>query len=421
MSIWAVSGAAGYGKTYRLTQRLEHELLAQPLAPGQSVLALTFMHGARQRLDQRLRELPALKGRFDCVTVDGFARTLRERWRTLGASIGQPMVNAVDFDLQCKLAADLLDREFVGSWVRAGHPIIILDEAQDLDADRLRLLAALCSRASVLVAFDDFQCLDSGLRPSPVAKWLPMVCEVEVLQKPQRTAVPALLNAASSIRAGEAPMEGTGFKMAGCLGANQAAALLASTLQFPSQARSIAVITPALVGGYAKGLIEMVCTKPCGSKKYGPFPIVWESSESSAMGQVEALDIAESTSPGELLAVLAPVSQSGLGSSLERWVRRQRDVLGREQIERLEVFDMARRLVALQRAHTHRSDLGRRAMTVHQAKNREFDGVVVLWPHTVGGDEEAKRRLLYNAVTRARKWCKVITQGEGALNKVPFR
>lgn len=59
-------------------------------------------------------------------------------------------------------------------------------------------------------------------------------------------------------------------------------------------------------------------------------------------------------------------------------------------------------------------------MTVHQAKNREFDGVIVLWPHTVGGDAEAKRRLLYNAVTRAKLWCKVITQGEAALKKAPF-
>lgn len=422
MSVWAVSGAAGYGKTYRLMQRLEHELMAHPLAPGQSVLALTFMHGARQRLDQRLRALPSLKGRFDCMTVDGFARTLRERWRTLGASIGQPLANAVDdFDLQCKLAADLLSRDVVGGWVCTGYPVIILDEAQDLDARRLRLLAELCSRATVLVAFDDFQCLDPELRPSPVAKWLPTVCEVELLQKPKRTAVPTLLSAASSIRAGEPPKEGSGFKLVGCPSTNQAAAFLATTLQFPGQAKSIAVITPARVGGYAKELVEKVCTKPCGSKKYGPFHIAWECGTSSSMDEIEALDIAGNSSPDELLAVLASVSQSNLGASLERWVRRQRDVLGRGKIERMEVLDRARRQLALQRARTHRSDLGRRAMTVHQAKNREFDGVVVLWPYTVGGDEDAKRRLLYNAVTRARKWCKVITQGEDALKKAPFR
>jgi hypothetical protein len=421
MSVWAVSGAAGYGKTYRLMQRLEQELAAHPIGPEQSVLALTFMHGARQRLDQRLRELGSLKGRFSCMTVDGFSRTLRERWRTLGTSLGQPAVSSVDnFDTQCSLAADLLSRRVVSDWVGAGHPIIILDEAQDLDGERLRLLTTLCSCATVLVAFDDFQCLNMALRPSPVAKWLPTVCKFEVLERPRRTAVPALLAAASAIRAGERPQAGSGFKLAGCVGAHQAAAAIASTLQFSKHAKSIAIITPALLGGYAEGLIGLVGSKPCGAKKYGPFNIVWDSSQSTGIGEVEALAIEQSSSTDEVLLVLESVSQSNLRASIVRWVRRQRDVSGRERLEWCEVVDRARRLVSLQRAHTHRSDFGRRAMTVHQAKNREFEGVIVIWPHTVGGDDEAKRRLLYNAITRAKKWCVVITQGEGALRKVPF-
>lgn len=60
-------------------------------------------------------------------------------------------------------------------------------------------------------------------------------------------------------------------------------------------------------------------------------------------------------------------------------------------------------------------------MTVHQAKNREFDGVIVIWPHTVGGDAQHKRRLLYNAITRAKKWCLVLVQGKKALESPPFK
>jgi DNA helicase IV len=59
-------------------------------------------------------------------------------------------------------------------------------------------------------------------------------------------------------------------------------------------------------------------------------------------------------------------------------------------------------------------------MTVHQAKNREFAGVVVLWPYEVGGDGETKRRLLYNAVTRAQAWCTVIVQSKKLLSAPPF-
>lgn len=59
-------------------------------------------------------------------------------------------------------------------------------------------------------------------------------------------------------------------------------------------------------------------------------------------------------------------------------------------------------------------------MTVHQAKNREFDGVVVLWGFKISGDAEQKRRLLYNAVTRARSWCEVIVQSSKLLQQPPF-
>jgi superfamily I DNA/RNA helicase len=49
-------------------------------------------------------------------------------------------------------------------------------------------------------------------------------------------------------------------------------------------------------------------------------------------------------------------------------------------------------------------------MTIHQAKNREFDNVLVLWPVQVPSDPEAQRRLLYNALTRAKNLATVIVQ-----------
>jgi superfamily I DNA/RNA helicase len=50
------------------------------------------------------------------------------------------------------------------------------------------------------------------------------------------------------------------------------------------------------------------------------------------------------------------------------------------------------------------------AMTIHQAKNREFENVVILWPVQVGGDAESLRRLLYNAVTRAKSRVLILLQ-----------
>jgi ATP-dependent exoDNAse (exonuclease V) alpha subunit len=61
-------------------------------------------------------------------------------------------------------------------------------------------------------------------------------------------------------------------------------------------------------------------------------------------------------------------------------------------------------------------------MTIHQAKNREFPVVIVLWPFKVVGDAVLARRWLYNAITRARRRAIVIVQDpqKQRLNRPPF-
>ncbi len=64
-------------------------------------------------------------------------------------------------------------------------------------------------------------------------------------------------------------------------------------------------------------------------------------------------------------------------------------------------------------------------MTIHQAKNREFDRVLILWPVMVPGDVEKQRRLLYNAVTRAKNAATIIVQDpkptSSRLGSPPFQ
>ena len=59
-------------------------------------------------------------------------------------------------------------------------------------------------------------------------------------------------------------------------------------------------------------------------------------------------------------------------------------------------------------------------MTIYQAKNREFDSVVVLWPYRISGSIDRKRRLLYNAITRAKRRAVVIVQNPSRLKEPPF-
>ncbi|MCM5680113.1 ATP-binding domain-containing protein [Schlegelella sp. S2-27] len=423
MTVWAVNGAAGFGKTYRLLQRTTQELQSCPLGPGQAVLALTFMHGARQRLEQKLQAIPGLRGKYQCVTVDGFARSLRWRWRSLANAMGQPSTDAADFDSQCSLAADLVQRPVVGSWLAMGYPCILLDEAQDLDLHRLRLVEALSAYSRLLIAFDDFQCLRQDLRPSPASVWLPTVCEPEVLAKPQRCKVPALLDASTALRSGLRPVAGAGFKIAECASASQAAALIAATIHYAklkSPNSSVAVITPSRKGGYAEELVELVSTKQCGKQKLGPFKLNWELGESPFLESVEQLAFDGEKPCRDVLHALLDTEEGLARDALVRWVIRKRDVAGREYIRFADLLGQARRVLAVTRARANRSDSGRRALTVHQAKNREFDIVIVVWPYTVAQDDEGKRRLLYNAVTRAKLQCTVIVQGIGSTGKAPF-
>jgi superfamily I DNA/RNA helicase len=94
---------------------------------------------------------------------------------------------------------------------------------------------------------------------------------------------------------------------------------------------------------------------------------------------------------------------------------------GRTQFQSADIEGLIARDLALRRRHSVHDHLPFHAMTVQQAKNREFAGVVVIWPYQVGGDAEHRRRLLYNALTRARRWCTIIVQGQQILASPPFR
>ena len=85
------------------------------------------------------------------------------------------------------------------------------------------------------------------------------------------------------------------------------------------------------------------------------------------------------------------------------WVENQIHAPGKEEFARADIEVVITRNVALRRQHGGSTLHRFTALTVQQAKNREFDGVVVVWPYQVGGNVEHKRRLLYNAMTRAKR------------------
>jgi superfamily I DNA/RNA helicase len=118
------------------------------------------MHGARRRLNEKLRSVPGLKGRFECVTVDSFAWRLLRRWRGLAAALGVQPLREDQYDAQCDAAGVLLERSVVRGWAASSFPIVLVDEVQDLKPQRLRMLCASAQSARTFIAADEFQCLD---------------------------------------------------------------------------------------------------------------------------------------------------------------------------------------------------------------------------------------------------------------------
>ena len=152
MSLRCFEGVAGSGKTTRLLRNVGERIASGVLRDEQRVLALTFMHGSRRRLDGRLREQPGLARRFDCLTIDGFARHLVRRWRSLAIAMwGQTCFEELDFERTRGQAVELLGRAEIAAWVARRYPLTLVDELQDCRASVTGprpIFAARSSRSS---------------------------------------------------------------------------------------------------------------------------------------------------------------------------------------------------------------------------------------------------------------------------------
>ncbi|MGR9281437.1 ATP-dependent helicase [Rhizobium johnstonii] len=402
-------------------EMLGETLAEHPLIEGQRVLALTFMHGARRRLSDRLRGVPGLFGRVECCTVDSFAWRIYRRWRGLAAALDVPARNEGEFDAVCDAAGLLLEQEQVRNWTAASFPIVLVDEGQDLTSQRLRMLVALSAATHSLIAADEFQCLDQALRPNPLVGWIQGAAEPETLVQVRRTNVGSLLAAAAAIRAGQAPINGQGFRiLQPGVSVPLAATLLANAIAW-RQGGDVAVITPALQGGFAQNVANRVGQGPCGQQGNGPYSIHWEGTDrDETQAILDGLQLAPNSNGTGTLTALRALPSSGPVRAAIMWVENQIHAVGRVEFPRADIETVIARNVALCRQHGSNTAHTFTAMTVQQAKNREFEGVVVIWPYQVGGDVEHKRRLLYNAVTRARRWCNVIVQGPNILTAAPF-
>jgi hypothetical protein len=132
------------------------------------------------------------------------------------------------------------------------------------------------------------------------------------------------------------------------------------------------------------------------------------------------LEIDEDASAEATIAALRRLPLSFAIRQTIGWVQKQVRTRGAQTFRQADIIEVIGRYLTQTRQRASHAEASFTAMTVQQAKNREFDGVFIFWPYQVGGDEEHKRRLLYNAVTRARRWCTVVAQGPTVPQSAPF-
>jgi hypothetical protein len=418
LSLEYFEGSAGSGKTYQLIEALKTMLLNRPLLEGEAVLGLTYMHGSRRRMHNRLAEVSPLQGRFLACTVDSLARRIVSRWRTIARHIDPQLdlAASVDFKNICRVAALVTARGIVSSWLKVRYPVVVVDELQDCKGSHLCIIQALESCSHVIAAADDFQDLQST-GPSEAVEWLHQGNgKKNVLTGNRRTTDTTLLTAAARLRSAQdcgGVLQGA---LLPALNANVAAGHLARTICW-KKPKDAVILTPtgSEKSPFVHHVVERLTSKPIKpkgiAKDVGPFHIVWESNvEEEKAVVLKKLPCATKDLSFQEIRQICGDDRGALGDLL-LWAERKVRIKGKSQFSRSDITSAVDRVLQSRRAFLPSAYPGYiRAMTINQAKNREFEGVIILWPFAVGGNLESQRRRLYNALTRAKKWAIVIVQ-----------
>ena len=435
-------GAAGTGKTHNLVGRALELVEDGVLSEGHKLLALTFMNGARRRLDTRLGEKPAFRRRFDCQTFDVFARTLAARRRSLITPAMEAQAAALnEFDGPCALSAMLLQYQAVQQWIARAFPLVLVDEAQDLDEYRAAILRGLSSSCRIVATADAFQCLHAGRDTATLMGWLKSAGQTYRLTLPRRTNQQGLLAAALAVREGRdvkavltaktfknsTTWTGAGFRLFEAPATNANHALLAWSIanDIAQREGQVVILTPDAGSALIRATLTTVQTKQHTRKNsgltFGPYPHTWDRHDNEeADALLAGIALPEMASYADLRALLTPQAGHAAVAQAIRRMDRLRRAHGQAGFTAAQVNEFVRESVRNHSRLSLRQDRGHLAMTIQRARNREFPNVILLWPHTATGSAEHLRRLLYNGITRAQNHCTVIVLGQGRLNAPPF-
>lgn len=424
--IFAVVGQAGTGKTTWLMQQTTELAPRFLTADHHRLLAITRMHGSRRRLQLKMLDSCPTIPCF-ITTIDGFALYLLNRWRrSLGYTRPiQPVDDDTDFSdtifgteagfsqilAKC---IELLGSKTVKAVIQETFPLIVIDEFQDCSGPLLDFVKALSRCSSLIVAADDFQCLDSSISGCPAVEWLRTTedgsCnQCQELTKCHRTSVKNILDAARCLRDNIAA-HGETVPVICCPNHGPAAFKIIEALVYKADVwqGSMALISPSHDDFVWQVLAS--CDRQLQKKNFRPISWLQECAAREERKQLhDCLGLGGQDCSSQEWAVPdgeLPPAATEVVARTQRFSR----LRGIQEVPHGVVARYVDTVVHERRAYCGHSSK-RIVTTVHGAKNREFDNVIIVWPYTVPSDTEQKRRLLYNAITRSKHNCMLLVRG----------
>jgi len=429
-------GPAGSGKTHHLVK--EAERVTKPLKwePYQALLGLTFMHGARRRLYSRFSDLRKIGIPVQCSTIDSFCLDVIRRFRNY---LGYDKPIEIDIEIKdCDYAECLrwnwvvsldkmrsemirvLEKKAVRKSIAASYPLVIIDEFQDCDGFLLQIIKSLSQMSQLIVAADPFQRLEiekdtcDGTICDAV-EWLKKAGNIVPLDGCERTKEKQLLNTAEALRTGIPKPNCVTVKK--CDGPGLASFAIAQAIGGWGWGKysNTVIITPVTEAKskFVAGALKSLQKELGKTEKFGPYPFSWEQTEDGQLENVcellpDANKVPDLICREELLRfqcsgdrTVSEVCKAGYK------VARLRGIDG---LSKAELKDMARKRIHAKMAYCAGGRRDRIVLTVHGAKNQEFDYVFILWPLALKNDQLYQRKLLYNAVTRASKNAMILAE-----------
>jgi hypothetical protein len=431
-------GQAGTGKTTELIKSVEESIDYETWSKSSALLALTFMHGSRRRLEAKLSNIQRNIVRVCCQTIDSFCLTLFQRYRSfLGITLTIVINDNPDdeFEDDGKLyvgiykvreyAVKILDFEVIKNIISFSYPIIVVDEFQDCDGALLDVIKRLSDCTTLYVAADNFQKLDNS--PDCLATdWLSESFELTELEKFWRTDESKILDSASSMRTNEATKNGVELRFAPTK--DLAAYFILSNMQWYDRMggnnRSVAIISPVSPrsDAFVRQTLERInqpMSKPTTRKKKGYhlnpqyFTIEGEKrvTTNQILNKLEGWDTIDNVSK-DTIEKWNLEGSKGYDMGVER-AKKLMNLRNTKQISKNEFAGLVSSGIHFFSTYIMKQNSSRIFLTVHGAKNREFDDVFILWSkYTLPKEELYQRKLLYNAITRAKRKVLIIAEGQ---------